>query len=483
MLSGMQKQVNHKDFEKKFLECEDKFNTIFKLTSAASKIIAADLTIVKVNEALTDLLGYSAEEIEGTKILDHACEEYKKHWHELQMALWSREVPFFKLQACLVRKDTSIAWVNVTTILFKDEGETFGFTVLDDITGLKHFEASEKRLNVALKYSKMAVWELDLKDNVVYRSDGHDEIFGYKKQQESWRIETYYPHIWEEDIAKFKTAIASLAGGHAVDLQVRLVTPDGAVKWVNFQGKTETDAHGKPMKLLGTITDITRDKLAERHKDDFISIASHELKTPITSLKTSLQLLDKMKEDLSDRLKALILHANRSVDKIVLLIDDLLNASKTYKDQLNLKKTNFNLNGLVEECCDHLRIVGTRAITISGEDNLEINADAERIGRVIVNFLSNAVKYAPESTEIRIQIEQGQDMAKVSVTDQGQGIAAEKLPLLFDRYYQANSDDHQYSGLGLGLYISAEIIKKHGGEIGVNSEPGKGSTFWFTVPK
>jgi PAS domain S-box-containing protein len=478
----MKKEVGSKDFEKRFLECNNKFNTIFKLTSAASKIIASDLTILKANDALSELMGYSVEEIEGTKILDHACQEYKQHWHDLQMALWSKKVPFFKLQACLHKKDKSLVWVNVTTILFQDEGETFGFTVLDDYTDLKRFEESEKRLNMALKYSNMAVWELDLKSNTVYRSEGHDEIFGYDRQLETWNLETYFPHLWEEDLPKFREAVNSLAEGIAMDLQLRLVTQDGSVKWVNFQGKTETDAAGKPCKILGTINDITKDKLIERHKDDFISIASHELKTPITSLKTSIQLLDRMKEGLADRTKTLILLANKSVNKIVMLVDDLLNASKSYKDKLELKKTTFNLYKVAEECCNYLRIEGSHEIAIDGPEDFEVNADAERIERVIVNFLSNAVKYAPKSKEIHIRIEQLTTTVKVSVIDQGPGIVADKLPLLFDRYYQANAMESHYSGLGLGLFISAEIIKKHGGEIGVDSKPGEGSTFWFIIP-
>ncbi|MDR6944058.1 sensor histidine kinase [Mucilaginibacter pocheonensis] len=478
----MPREIGQQDFEQRFLECNEKFNTIFRLTSTASKIISSDLTILKVNDALASMLGYTAEEIEGTQIMDHACAEYKAHWHELQEALWAGKVPFFKLQACLHRKDRTLVWVNVTTVLFEDMGQTYGFTVLDDITGLKHFEESEKRLNIALRYSKMAVCEFDLNENAVYRSEGHDEIFGYENQQESWTIERYYPHIWEDDLPKFKMAVDSLSEGGFMDQQVRLVTQDGSVKWVHFQGKTEAGKDGKPIKLLGTIIDITSEKLVERHKDDFISIASHELKTPITSLKISLQLLDRMKEELSGTLRGLVLQANRSINKIVLLVDDLLNASKTYKDQLDLKKTPFNLYKVIEECINQLRIERLHEIIINGPRALEINADAERIERVIVNLLSNAIKYAPSSKKITIQIEQMNAIAKVSVIDQGNGIAPEKLPLLFDRYYQGSSEREHYSGLGLGLFISAEIIKKHGGEIGVVSEEGKGSTFWFTVP-
>ena len=113
---------------------------------------------------------------------------------------------------------------------------------------------------------------------------------------------------------------------------------------------------------------------------------------------------------------------------------------------------------------------------------LQVYADAERVNQVVINFVNNAIKYAPESKEIKINIEKVTDMAKVSVSDKGPGISADKLTHLFDRYYRVDTSGVQYSGLGLGLYISAEIIKKHNGQIGVDSELGKGSTFWFTLP-
>jgi two-component system CheB/CheR fusion protein len=335
---------------------------------------------------------------------------------------------------------------------------------------------------MALKYSKLAVWELNLDSKMFFRSESHDEIFGYDDRQENWTLDSYIPHIMDEDLPKFKAAINCIPEGRRMDQQVRLITNDGRVKWINFQAMPEEDDRGKTRKILGTIADITKDKLSERHKDDFISIASHELKTPITSLKASLQLLDRMEPVMYNNAKALVLTANKSIDKIILLVDDLLNVGKTYQEQLSLKKTKFNLYKVIEECCGQVGFQSAQDIVVEGPGNLEINGDAERIERVVINLLTNAFKYAPDSSLVHILIEQQTTMAKVSVTDQGIGIAPEKIPLLFDRYYQVDSLEGHYSGLGLGLFISAEIIKKHGGEIGVYSQQGQGSTFWFTVP-
>ncbi|ETZ23107.1 PAS domain-containing sensor histidine kinase [Pedobacter sp. V48] len=479
----MQEKNEPNDFEKRFHECDAKFNTIFDLTSVASKIIRSDLTILKVNKAFCELLGYPPEEIEGTKILDHACKEYIAHWHKLQEELWSTKVPYFKLQACLYRKDGSLVWVDVTTILYNDQGDTFGFTVLDDISGLKQHEESEKRLNVALKYSHTAVWELNLQTNEVSRSPDHDQIFGYKDRQAHWTLESYYPHIAEQDLPGFKAAIQHIETEEGIDVQVRLIRADGILRWLNMKGKTETNKNGKAIKLIGVINDITKDKIIERYKDDFISIASHELKTPVTSLKASLQLLDRSPEPQSERNRMLLSQANKGINRISLIIDDLLNAGKNYSDQLEFRKTTFNLYELAQEICDQFVPSETQALTLNGDKALIIQADSERIGRVLTNLISNAVKYAPGSAAIKVELQNEAAFVKVSVRDKGPGISKEKIPLLFDRYYQADNQQTQYSGLGLGLFICANIIRKHGGEIGVDSEPGQGSTFWFTLPK
>jgi two-component system CheB/CheR fusion protein len=220
-----------------------------------------------------------------------------------------------------------------------------------------------------------------------------------------------------------------------------------------------------------------------KQKDDFMSIASHELKTPITTLQASLQLLNKMKGSPSaTMLPVLIEQANKSMGKINILIADLLNVSNLNQGQLHTNKTKFVMSGLVGECCNHVRAGGIYTIKTDGDTKLVVYADAERIEQILINFVNNAIKYAPLSKVIRIHIEKLNDMARISVSDKGPGIQEDMLPDLFDRYYRVDSSGSQYSGLGLGLYICSEIIKKHNGEIGVESKIGKGSTFWFTLP-
>jgi len=137
---------------------------------------------------------------------------------------------------------------------------------------------------------------------------------------------------------------------------------------------------------------------------------------------------------------------------------------------------------MINGCCNHIRAAGKYTLTLRGDEDLRIYADEHAIDQIMVNLENNAVKYAPDSLEIILTIEKEGEMAKISVTDTGPGIPEDKLPHLFERYYQAEVSVFQRSGLGLGLFICAEIIKRHGGQIGVESKLGEGSTFWFTLP-
>ncbi|HWZ14392.1 MAG TPA: ATP-binding protein [Mucilaginibacter sp.] len=265
--------------------------------------------------------------------------------------------------------------------------------------------------------------------------------------------------------------------------QTRLIRSDGEYRWHLIRLMSIKNEEDEVQLWVGTATDIHELRLLQQQKDDFISIASHELKTPITTLKATLQLLNKIKDDPSHALfPKLISQANKSLDKVTILIDDLLNTTMVNEGKLNLHLKSFNLAELINECCHHVRMEGIYNIITKGDVYLNVYADADRINQVMINLVNNAIKYAPDSKIITVHIEQAGDMAKVSVADTGPGVIPDKLTRLFDRYYRVEGNGIQGSGLGLGLYISSEIIKKHSGQIGVDSELGRGSTFWFTLP-
>ncbi|MBB6271247.1 PAS domain S-box-containing protein [Pedobacter cryoconitis] len=290
--------------------------------------------------------------------------------------------------------------------------------------------------------------------------------------------------VHPDDVARAAEKwIHSLNTGDPFEIEYRLKKHTGEYVWVLGRAAPFYNAEGKIAKWFGTCTDIHDQKLLQEQKDDFISIASHELKTPITTLKVSLQLMQRMIDNQSPQMMSnLIERANKSMDKVGVLIEDLLNTSKYNHGQLHLKKTVFEMADVIDECCSHIDYEGKHTIKITGDTNLKVYADAGRISQIVTNFINNAIKYAPKSKEIIVRVYKENDQVKLTVQDKGPGIASEKIPHIFDRYYRVDSSGSQYSGLGLGLYICSEIIKKHGGTIGVDSKPGEGSTFWFTLP-
>ena len=174
--------------------------------------------------------------------------------------------------------------------------------------------------------------------------------------------------------------------------------------------------------------------------------------------------------------------AEKHTAKLSHLVGDLLNLSNFEQGEMILSKTKFKLSELVDECCNHIRLDGKYTIIYKGDQSVEVVADKYKIDQVLVNLVNNAIKYAPESPEIIIKVDSLKKFNRVSVIDKGKGIPEVNIPHLFERYYQVTKKGRN-PGLGVGLYISAEIIRVHEGEIGVKSELGKGSTFWFTLPK
>ena len=267
------------------------------------------------------------------------------------------------------------------------------------------------------------------------------------------------------------------------EFEIREKSVDGIYRWHLIRMIPIFGDNGEMEQWIGTATDLDELKKLQQEKDDFISIASHELKTPLTTLRTTIQLLYRMKDNVSpEKFAKLIEQGNRSMHKIIVLVDDLLNVTRIKEARLNLNKKWFILSEIIGGCCNHISIIGKQEIVVTGNKTLKVFADENAIDQVVVNLVNNAVKYAPGSKVIEIIIEKQSDVVKVSVKDTGPGIPPDQLPFIFDRYYQAEAPKHRNPGLGLGLYISSEIIKHHGGEMGVESELGKGSTFWFTLP-
>ncbi|MCJ8155692.1 PAS domain S-box protein [Chryseobacterium sp. SSA4.19] len=462
-------------------------NLIEQAPIAICVIRAEDLIVIAVNDSYLELVGKNREQLDNRFIWDGVAEASKVYAPVMQEVI-NTGVAFHARDNELILNRHGVDETVFIDFVYEPVTDLQGkvtsvMVVVNDVTdkiiARRQIEDAEERNRLAIEAAEIGTYELNYADQSLIGSRRFDEIFGFTSPATRVQVlATYHPldaHLRDE-----AHSIAKKTG--RLFYETRILLSDNSTKWIRVQGNVHYDSKGNLKKLLGTVTDITAFKQLQQQKDDFISIASHELKTPLTSLKASLQLLERMKTSPTAFLPKLIEQCNKSMEKISVLVDELLNVTKINEGKVVLNKKKFSLAHIVDESCLHLMQLGTHELIVKGDKNIEIVADEHRIEQVVTNFITNAMKYAPVSREIFITIEQTDDSVKLSVRDTGPGIPEDKLPHLFDRYFRVDPKGIQVSGLGLGLYISADIIERHGGQIGVESTPGVGSTFWFTLP-
>ncbi len=232
------------------------------------------------------------------------------------------------------------------------------------------------------------------------------------------------------------------------------------------------------------VNDITARKLEEQRKNDFLSIASHELKTPLTSLKGYVQLLMQDPQVKTVPTYKFLEKAEGLVEKIVRLVGDLLDLTKIESGKLIMQPNHFNVNDLISEIIEDTRLTNPGVqIEFFPSEGGDVVADKDRIGQVIINLVNNAIKYSSPGKPIAIKVKEKDGFSRVAVSDSGIGIDKIHHDKIFKRFYRV--EEHQskmVSGFGIGLYICSQIIEKHGGRIGLDSQPGEGSTFFFSLP-
>ncbi|WP_153796248.1 sensor histidine kinase [Foetidibacter luteolus] len=245
------------------------------------------------------------------------------------------------------------------------------------------------------------------------------------------------------------------------------------------------NSSGEVIGISTIARDITEAKLQEQLKDEFIAVASHELKTPVTSIKAYSEILLRKFESLADEANfSLQTKMDRQIDRLIELIKTLLDTTKLSAGELLLNMKFFDLSALIEEQIEIVqRVSPQHHIKFEGEKSFNIWADSKLIGQVIANFVSNAVKYSPGAETVIVSLKQTGENVRVSVQDFGIGIPEGLDHKIFERYFRVNSTRRSsIPGVGLGLYISAQIIRQHGGKIYVESKEGIGSIFSFELP-
>jgi two-component system CheB/CheR fusion protein len=352
---------------------------------------------------------------------------------------------------------------------------------------------SQERLYFAMESANIGAWDFNpMSGELVW--DQKCKLLHGLQAADPVDYSRYLNQISPSDRDKVALATHRSLIGHAdgqFDVEYRLIdSAEGKARWIRSKGKAYFNREKMATRFIGTALDITSAKNLEREtrellikKDHFIAIASHELNTPITSIKAIIQVLDRsVEKGNTEKLKRLTEKAAVQVDKFTALVDQMLEGTTMQTGQLKLNFSYFSMMDVIKLCTENMDNRDEVAFELLGPEWIKVYADQPRICQVITNLVSNAVKYSPQKALVQIKIREENRKVKVAVTDFGIGVEKRNLPLLFDRFYRVEELNQNYPGLGLGLFLSSEIIKRHHGEIGVESDHGKGSTFWFTIP-
>jgi len=275
-----------------------------------------------------------------------------------------------------------------------------------------------------------------------------------------------------------------LKGSFNEDYQI-IPRNESKAKWLNTTGHAELDDQGEVTGVIGTILDISEQKEDDLRKNDFIGMVSHELKTPLTTLNGYAQMMQlKARKSGDGYQEETVGKMLNQVKKMTTLINGFLNVSRLQSGKIHLNKTEFDVAALISETIEETQFhSNTHQFLFDPGTLVNIYADRDKIGTVLSNLLSNAAKYSPNATQVVISCEVKEDQVIIGVEDQGMGIKPHELTRLFDRYFRVESQENQLiSGFGIGLYLSAEVIKRHDGKIWAESEINKGSVFRVALP-
>ncbi|GCF10764.1 hypothetical protein KDI_43280 [Dictyobacter arantiisoli] len=450
--------------------------------STDDAILSKDLDgiITSWNYAAERIYGYRAEEIIGQSVTRiFPPDQYAEFQHIMERIRQGKRVDHYETKR--VRKDGTMLLVSVTISPLKDETGTItgASTIARDITEQRRLEDKSQRLFTS---NLIGIFVADGHGTILEANQAFLDLLGYT--QEEWQAGT------DQQDALISAVTSSLSpmildalqtGGNSDPQETMLPQKRGIDRPVLIAvtriEHTET--------CIGFVLDISERKALEQRKDEFIGMASHELKTPVTSLKGFLGLLRRL---LASQENERVLHyftrMDMQIDKLTNLINDLLDVSRMQTGQLIYREERVELDSMVQEVVESVQeTTQSHHIQLTGQTGVEVFGDRDRLGQVVINLLNNAIKYSPDTDCVIVRLAVDDKQAIVSVQDFGPGIDKEHHHKIFDRFYRvSDSEEKTYPGLGIGLAISHEIIKRHRGYLWVESQKGAGATFYLSLP-
>lgn len=449
-------------------------------------LIQTDGRISAINKAFTENFGWEEKDLVGKNgAILFTIEDQEKGMpgKELQNVLLTGQS---NDNNYLVAKNQTKTWVSGESVLVQLKNESTIIKVIQNIHEQKTSAIAVNNLNTLnesiLSTIKDVVIVLDNKLNVVKVNEAFRTLFhqvhgevqninvnGFFKQSENNK------RLYK----KLQNALETTAGFS--NQEIELDVPDGSKKF--FEITCTPLLNSNKRDLLLTIHDVTVAKELEKEREDIIGFVTHELRNPLSNLMLSNEVMkEAVKENNMKLIRDMISRFESSVERMNKMVAGLYESTKVNAGQLFLEMSEFNFGEMVEEAVDTVEVLQPSFnLMVNGNGDFPVVADRYRLIQVIVNYLSNAIKYSNGNKEVTLSISTNNHSVTVSVKDEGLGISKEHLPYVFERFFRIQKT-RNIEGIGLGLYLCSRIIHSHNGHLWAESEEGKGSTFYFSIP-
>lgn len=431
----------------------------FRITSSD---IGRSIADIKLPIRFPDLRKIIYEVIESVETQHQEIQDEEGRWH----TLWVRPYK---------------TWDN------KIDGAVI--TLID----INEAKQSQRRLEQALSYEqgilgtmREPLLVLDKNLRIKSANDAFYSMFpSIPKDTEGVLIYELKNHRWDTPL--LREALEKILPEKSAfqNFEVALDSPSTGPIVMLLNGRRLLQSEWGEELILLAMQDITEQKLLQQRNDSFMSMASHELKTPVTTIKTLVQILQKRFEESKDMtLVEYLVRMDQQIDQLTKLVTDLLDVSKIKADKFELEEKTFDFDPLAMEMVESCQLLSPQhIIAVQGKTNIKIKGDRNSISRVFINLIVNAIKYSPKADKITVTLSHTKESVCVGIQDFGIGIAKTHQDKIFERFFQVGNDGGQnFSGLGIGLYISEAIVTQHQGRIWVESKESYGSTFFFTLP-
>ncbi|MGV8878116.1 MAG: PAS domain-containing protein [Sphingobacteriaceae bacterium] len=472
---------------------DKKFRNLLKNAPVAINIFRTrSLIIENINDKMLEMWGKTIE-IEGMTFAEVLPEMAYQPYIDILQEVFTTGKPYYGLESKVVMLKDGMPEERYFNFIYQPVLEENGSImrilqvvteVTEQVNSRKEIDEVNTRLNIALDAGGLGSAEVNLSTGELVCNEQFKKCFGLTEEHDFT-----YSDLFAAMLPPYREELIKLAAG-AIETEriyqsdYEVIWPDGSIHWISSHSKPRYDSDGKTIKMVGIIADITEAKADEQRKNDFIGMVSHELKTPLTSLTAYVQLLQVHAKKHADSFAASALErANKQVKKMTTMINGFLNISRLESGKIHIDLQRFDMAKLVKEVEEESNVtINSHKVIFAPVEETFVSGDRDKIGQVIDNFINNAVKYSLHGSTIHVACITVKGTAQVSVKDEGRGVVSEDQQRIFERFYRVKDQPKTISGFGIGLYVCAEVIHRHQGKIWLESEIGKGSTFYFNLP-